>query len=234
MYESVYNFVKIEKDMDDSLPSRIFTKLGVAILVVALLDLAFVNWVIIKDQKAQSAQNSTTQETSADKSTGASTSNQDASQSPLPSEETELKQVEALEPKNVIEKETQTIIQTAQKEIFIPMGSGSTNSGTFTDLAGTDVTVDTAKYSQIDSVVFEASIWVVGSNGRAWAQITNVNEKNPLIESQISGTGGTGEVKASGKIPFPSGAKTYRIQAKTDITNFAAHVENARLKITLK
>ena len=44
----------------------------------------------------------------------------------------------------------------------------------------------------------------------------------------------TGEVKASGKIPFPSGAKTYRIQAKTDITNFAAHVENARLKITLK
>ena len=60
------------------------------------------------------------------------------------------------------------------------------------------------------------------------------NEKNPLIESQISGTAGTGEVKASGKIPFPSGAKTYRIQAKTDITDFAAHVENARLKITLK
>src|SRR3989344_4904044 len=129
---------------------------------------------------------------------------------------------------------TQTIIQTAQKEIFIPMGSGSTNSGTFSDLAGTDVTVDTAKYSQIESVVFEASIWVTGSNGRAWAQITNVNEKNPLIESQISGISGTGEVKASGKIPFPSGAKTYRIQAKTDITNFAAHVDNARLKITLK
>ena len=229
--------------MDESLASRIFTKLGIAILAVALLDLAFVNWVIIKDQKAQSAQNSTTQETSADKSTGASTSNQDASQSPLPSEETEPKQVGASEPKTVIETpnqngsgqaSTQTIIQTAQKEIFIPMGSGSTNSGTFSDLAGTDVTVDTAKYSQIESVVFEVSIWVTGSNGRAWAQITNVNEKNPLIESQISGTSGTGEVKASGKIPFPSGAKTYRIQAKTDITNFAAHVENARLKIALK
>jgi len=217
--------------MDDSLPSKIFTKLGIAILAVALLDLAFVNWVIIKDQKAQ---NSTTQETSANKSTSASTSNQKDSPGPLPSEETEPKQVGASEPKSVIERETQTIIQTAQKEIFIPMGSASTNSGTFTDLAGTDVTVDTAKYSQIDSVVFEASIWVVGGNGRAWAQITNVNEKNPLIESQISGTSGTGEVKASGKIPFPSGAKTYRIQAKTDITNFAAHVENARLKITLR
>ena len=220
--------------MDESLPSRIFTKLGIAILAVALLDLAFVNWVIIKDQNAQIAKNSTTQEASADKSTGASTPSPETSPSPSPSDETQPKEVGASDPKTILQKETQTIIQTAQKEIFIPMGSGSTNSGTFTDLAGTDVTVDTAKYSQIDSVVFEASIWVVGSNGRAWAQITNVNEKNPLIESQISGTGGTGEDKASGKIPFLSGAKTYRIQAKTDITNFAEHVENARLKITLK
>jgi len=220
--------------MDDSLPSRIFTKLGITILAVALLDLAFVNWVIIKDQRAQIAKNSTTQEASADKSTGASTSNQEDSPNPSPSPQAQLKEVGASEPKTVIQKETQTIIQTAQKEIFIPMGSGSTNSSTFSDIAGTDVTVDTAKYSQIDSVVFEASIWVVGGNGRAWAQITNVGDKNPLIESQISGITGTGEVKASGKIPFPSGAKTYRIQAKTDITNFAAHVENARLKITLE
>ena len=220
--------------MDDSLPSRIFTKLGVAILAVALLDLAFVNWVIIKDQKAQKAQTSTTQEMSADKSGGASASSPQESPSPSPKDETQPKEVGASEAKTVIQKETQTIIQTAQKEIFIPICSRSTTSGSFRDSAGTDVTVDTAKYSQIYSVVFEASIWVTGGNGRAWAQITNVNEKNPLIESQISGTSGTGEVKASGKIPFPSGAKTYRIQAKTDITNFAAHVENARLKITLR
>lgn len=226
--------------MDNTLPSRIFTKLGVAILAVAILDLAFVNWVIIKDQKAQ---NSTAQETSVNKSISTSASSPEASPSPSPKDEAQSKEFGASEPKTVIQTpnqngsgqaSTQTIIQTAQKEIFIPMGSGSTNSGTFTDIAGTDVTVDTAKYSQIDSVVFEASIWVTGSNGRAWAQITNVNEKNPLIESQISGISGTGEVKASGKIPFPSGAKTYRIQAKTDITNFAAHVDNARLKITLK
>lgn len=220
--------------MDDSLPSRIFTKLGVAILAVALLDLAFVNWVIIKDQKAQIAKNGTTREASAEKTADVSTSSQEASPSPSPSPETQSKEVSVSDTKTIIQKETQTIVQTAQKEIFIPMGSGSTNSGTFSDIAGTDVTIDTAKYSQIDSVVFEASIWVVGGNGRAWAQITNVGDKNPLIESQISGTTGTGEVKASGKIPFPSGAKTYRIQAKTDITNFAAHVDNARLKITLK
>ena len=217
--------------MDDSLLSRIFSKLGMAILAVALLDLAFINWVIIKDQNAQ---NTATQESSADKSAGVSAWDQIESPTPSPSPETQPKEVGASETKTVIEKETQTIIQTAQKEIFIPMGSGSTNSGTFSDIAGTDVTVDTAKYSQIDSVVFEASIWVTGGNGRAWAQITNVGDKNPLIESQISGTTGTGEVKASGKIPFPSGAKTYRIQAKTDITNFPAHVDNARLKITLK
>src|SRR3990167_2273824 len=177
--------------MDDSLPSKIFTKLGVAILVVALLDLAFVNWVIIKDQKAQNAQNAqntTNRESSADKSTDVSTPSQEESLNSSPSPEAQPKEVGASElnppahsgsepsgSKTAGEKETQTIIQTAQKEIFIPMGSASTTSGTFTDLAGTDVTVDTAKYSQIDSVVFEASIWVTGGNGSAWAQITNVN-----------------------------------------------------------
>lgn len=227
-------------DVDNSLPSKIFTKLGIAILVVGLLDLAFVNWVIIKDQKAQKL---TAQESSREKPTNVSSQGQEESLSPSPSPQEQSKEVAASETKPVVQTpnqngsgqaSTQTIVQTSQKEIFVPMGSGSTNSGTFTDLTGTDVTVDTAKYSEIDSVVFEASIWVTGGNGRAWAQITNVNEKNPLIESQISGTSGTGEVKASGKIPFPSGAKTYRIQAKTDITNFAAHVDNARLKITLK
>ena len=228
--------------MDDSLPSKIFTKLGVAILVVALLDLAFVNWVIIKDQKAQNLEN---RQISQEKTTAEETLETEISTSPSPEPElsSQSKESDGSESKTIVETpnqngsgqaSTQTIIQTAQKEIFIPMGSASTTSGTFTDLAGTDVTVDTAKYSQIESVVFEVSIWVTGSNGRAWAQITNVNEKNPLIESQISGTSGTGEVKASGKIPFPSGAKTYRIQAKTDITNFAAHIDNARLKITLK
>jgi len=228
--------------MDDSLPSKIFTKLGVAILVVALLDLAFVNWVIIKDQKAQNLEN---RQISQEKTTAEETLETEISTSPSPEPElsSQSKESDGSESKTIVETpnqngsgqaSTQTIIQTAQKEIFIPMGSASTTSGTFTDLAGTDVTVDTAKYSQIDSVVFEASIWVTGGNGRAWAQITNVNEKNPLIESQISGISGTGEVKASGKIPFPTGAKTYRVQAKTDITNFAAHVDNARLKITLK
>jgi len=219
--------------MDDSLPTKIFTKIGVAVLVVALLDLAFVNWLIIKDQNAQNTQN---RQISQEKTAEDEALETEISTSPSPEPElaAQSRENDSSGTKTVVEKQTQTIIQTAQKEIFIPMGSGSTNSGTFYDLAGTDVTVDTAKYSQIDSVVFEASIWVFGGNGRAWAQITNVGDKNPLIESQISGTSGTGEVKASGKIPFPSGAKTYRIQAKTDITNFAAHVENARLKITLK
>ena len=220
--------------MDDSLPSRIFAKLGVAILAVALLDLAFVNWVIIKDQKTQIANSNVSEESPADKSAGVSTSDRGESPTPSPSPGAQPKEVSVSDTKTIIEKGTQTIIQTAQKEIFIPMGSGSSTSSTYKDIDGTDVTIDTAKYGNIDSVVFEASIWVTGGNGRAYAQITNVNDKNPLIESQISGTSGTGEVKASGKIPFPSGAKTYRIQAKTDITNFAAHVENARLKITLR
>ncbi|MBI2012340.1 hypothetical protein HYS90_00245 [Candidatus Curtissbacteria bacterium] len=219
--------------MDQSLAQKILGKITVAILVIALLDLVYLNWWTLKNQnsniKNQNVGERTVQiEASSPTPIPADTE----SPSPGPSPQTEVKTVET---KTVVEKQTQTIVQTAQKEIFIPMGSGSIKSNSFADLAGVEVTIDTSKYSSVDSVVFEASIWVEGGNGKVTARITNVDDKNPFIESEISTTQGTPTVKTSGKIPIPSATtKVYRVQAKTDITNFAAHVDNARLKITLK
>ena len=207
--------------------------MGMAILAVALLDLIYINYWVVK-----SGNSTDINEAVGQARVFKTIPTPNPSVSPSPETKTETKTFEtnlsAGRQETVVERETQTIVQTAQKEIFIPMGSGSTNGNAFTDLAGTDVTIDTSKYSAIDSVVFEASIWVEGGNGRAYAQITNVTDKNPLIESQISGSGGSGVVKTSGKIPIPSGQKTYRVMAKTDIVSFAAHVDNARIKITLR
>src|SRR3989344_3696908 len=129
---------------------------------------------------------------------------------------------------------TETVVQTSQKEIFIPLGSSSTKSNSYAELAGLEVTIDPSKYWAIDSMIFEASLWVDGGNGRAWAQLYVVDDKNPLIESQISNPTSTPTIKTSGNIPIPGGAKSYRVQAKTELTDYAAHVDNARLKITLK
>ncbi len=225
--------------MENSFASRIVAKIAIAIFIIAALDLVFVNWWILKQDKRDLA--SVVSETETNVVIGSSeTSNKlSAFPSPLPSaanvqvenKNTSLIQTPSPSPQPAT---VQTVIQTPNREIFIPMGSGQSKSDTFADIGGTEVTIDTTKYSPIDYVVFEASIWVDGGNGRAWAQIKNVNDNNPLIESQISNPTSTATSRTSGKIPIPSGSKTYIVQAKTDMTDFAAHVGNARLKIVLK
>src|SRR4030042_2262895 len=223
--------------MDDQLLQKIAAKIGTAILIVALLDLIFVNWWLIKKEKfITNNQTNTTQDINRELDLKPSPiSSVEPSPLSTPSSESKIGSGETkTETKTIVEKQTQTIIQTAQKEMFIPIGSGSGSSATFTDISGLRVRIYTNIYAAIDSVVFEATIWPEGGNGRAYARIINTNDNNPFIESVISNSTETREVKNSQKIPIPSGQKTYGVQAKTDITNFAAHVENARIKITLK
>lgn len=223
--------------MENSIASKIISKITVAIFAVAVVDLIFINWWIlqkstilsewqnlnIKDNKLEAEQKI--------ELTNPSPTPEIASPSPTP---TSSGSGSTSSPQTIVEKQTQTVVQTANKEIFIPMGDGSSSSDKYADLNGTDVTIDTAKYSAIDSVTFEASVWVEGGNGRAYAQLYNVDDKNPYIESVISSNVSTPTVKSSGNIPLPSGRKTYKVQAKTEIVQFPAHVENARIKITLK
>ena len=221
--------------MDESLSGKILSKMVIAIFVIALVDLIYLNWWVLKSQKLEAgSENLTLEQTANDLKQTSGSPEPIADSSPSPSASPEVETEVKTETKTVVEKQTQTVIQTAQKEIFIPMGSGSTTSNSFVDLNGTDVAIDTSKYSTIDQVVFEASLRVEGGNGKATAKITNVTDNNPLFESEISTTSGTATVKTSGKIPIPQGVKTYRVQAKTDLVNFPARVENARIKITLK
>ncbi len=216
--------------MDEGSSKSIIIKIGLAILVIALLDLFFLNYLVFKNQK-----------TSQESQVIEKDSRVIVEPSPSPIEVVENQPEPSFAPipvggttetKTIVEKET--VVQTAQKEIFIPVGSGSIKKKDWTDIPGLEVTIDTTKYSSIESIVFEATIWPEGGNGRAYARLKNISDSNPFIESQISNAGHSGELKTSGNIPFPTGAKKYGVQAKTDIENFEAHVENARIKITLK
>lgn len=225
--------------MDQSIISRITAKIGVALLALALVDLIYINYWVVKSQRSISRENSV--DTSSTERTvdqeglsGIPSPDTSALQSPSsvpvssPAVETRM-----VETKTIVEKESQTIVQTAQKEIFIPLGSGSTKSNSYVDLGGMQVSIDTSKYSAIDTVNFEGSIRVEGGNGKMYARLYQ-KDVGGMLGSEISTSSATGVLGTSSSFQLPSGNRVYTVQAKTDLVEFPAYVDGARIKITLK
>lgn len=208
--------------MDQSALGKIIAKIGIAIFIIALVDLLYLNyWVIKSDKSTVESRQSEKQSETANVS------------SPVPSSTASPISSPQATP-NAPVVETKTVVQTAQKEIFVPIGSGNTKNRSYTDLSGLEVTIDTTKYSAIESVVFEATVWVEGGNGRAYAQLYNKTDSQPVWNSEVSSPLGTGTFKTSQKLTLTTGSKTYTVQAKGDLEGYAAHVDNARIKIILK
>src|SRR3989344_288666 len=125
--------------VEQSLFSRILTKIGIAILAIALFDLLFVNWWILKKSKVSKDEANPASQVvnKADSDTIreiTSTPSPTPSTSPTSSSKSTTQSSPIVKTETVIEKQTQTIVQTAQKEIFVPLGQGSTNSSSFADL----------------------------------------------------------------------------------------------------
>lgn len=211
-------------------------KIGVAILALALMDLVYINYWMVKS-RGQASRDLRPVETISVASPSADVVS--VSNSPLPSvnpsssTSTSPAETKTVETKTVVEKQTQTIVQTAQKEIFIPLGSGSTKSNSYTDLGGLQVNIDTTKYSPIDSVIFESSIRVEGGNGKMYARLYQ-KDVGGVIDSEISTSSATGTLGSSSSFLLPTGNRVYTVQAKTDLVEFPAYVDGARVKITLK
>jgi len=219
--------------MDQSFARKMLLKIGIAILALALVDLVYINWWVLQGQSQSSkVKNQNSDQPAAAVSTP--TPSPAASASPMAKEADQTQPSPATKTETIIQKETQTIVQTAQKEIFVPIGSGSTFSHDYADLSGLKVTIDTTKYSAIDSVYFEASIRLQDGNGKMFTQLFNETDKHPVWNSEMSTSSATSTFTTSSKINLDSGAKTYKIQAKTNLTAYAAHVENARIHIILK
>ena len=212
----------------------ILVKIGIAIIVLAFADLVYINYLVLRNSKREDA---ILEDQKASRPIGRVT---DSSSTPNPSpgeDKSSLKAVPATPTPTTIyqtEVKEKTIIQTAQKEIFIPIGSGSTFNSSYTDLPGVEVTIDSSKYSGIESVVFEASLWVQDGNGQMYAQLYNKTDGRPVWNSEVSTNSASAVLTTSPKITMESGLRTYKVQAKTNLTGYAAHVDNARVKITLK
>lgn len=219
--------------MNDSFWQKFIIKIGVAIFVVALADLAYINYWVLKNQDKVSYP-----QPAEDRSASLTPPSPSPSPYGTPSPSPTKSSAPEATPTTVVEKNTvvsqQTVVQTAQKEIFVPVGEGLTKSQKYVDLSGAQVTLDSSKYSGISSVVFEANLWVTDGNGKMYAQLYNSTAKRPVWFSEISTSSATGTLIVSAPITLDPGANTYILQAKTDLEQFPANVRSARIKITLK
>lgn len=213
--------------MDQSTAQKLVVKIGIAILLVALVDLVYLNWWVLKGQGSEVRDQRSEQARTIDLVPSPSP---EASPSPslTPSPTT------IVEKETIVREQTQTIVQTSQKEIFIPIGTGSTLKQTYTELSGAQVTVDTSKYGSIEAAYFEASIRVEGGNGKASVQLYNKTLARPIWFSELANSTSTSTYMTSPKITLDSGSNSYVVQAKTAFENWPAYVDSSRIRIILK
>lgn len=126
------------------------------------------------------------------------------------------------------------IIQTnsSVKEVFIPLGSGQTDSTDWIDIPGALGYIDSNSYVGIKKVLLEATVTIPNGNETAWIRLFNKTDGHPVWYSETSWNGGNTQFLISQPITFDSGNKLYQVQLKNQLPSLAI-VSNARLHITL-
>jgi len=126
-----------------------------------------------------------------------------------------------------------TIAQPLAKEIYIPLGNGSTKSQEWVEIPGAEAVLDTANFPKIKSMIFEAFLRIPTGNGRAYAKLYNVTDKHDVWFSEVMVEGGNTQRVESKNIGLDAGRKVYRVMMKTAM-GYEAVLESARLKIILE
>ncbi len=119
----------------------------------------------------------------------------------------------------------------ASRESIITFGSGSSIADDWTDVTGLQAYVDTAQYSRIKNVVFEASVFIPTGNEVAYVRLFNKTDKHPVWFSEVSLEGGQPQLLISQPVTLDSGNKLYQVQMKTSL-KFQANLVQSRLRIT--
>ena len=115
------------------------------------------------------------------------------------------------------------------KEVYIPLGSGSTNNQEWVD-TGAQAYIDTGQY-RIKAAYFEASLRA--NSGQVWARLINKNENEYVASSEISYNTPTATLIRSGKLSLPAGNKLYGVQIRGE-TQQQVWAENARVRLLVQ
>ena len=144
----------------------------------------------------------------------------------------QMKNVQVVQPTEIPSQQT-TLSQTENsvKEYFIPLGTGSSSSSDWTDLAGVKAEIDKTKYGRIQKVLFEASVHVPNANQIVEIRLYNETDKYTVGNSEFLYPSGTTQNFRIAEIQLGQGAKTYKVQIKTQL-QYTAVLDQARVHIT--
>lgn len=116
------------------------------------------------------------------------------------------------------------------REIYIPLGNGTTTKSSWDDITGTETLINPTNYGSVREVYFIASLSNPTQNGQVEAQLYNVTDKHMVWGSHMVMKGPASQTLTSGKIVLDNGAKLYRVQIKSTL-QFAASLDNAKIRI---
>ncbi len=119
------------------------------------------------------------------------------------------------------------------KEIYIPLGSGSTQSTTYIELSGIESVIDMDNYPNVKEIIFEATLRIPTANGRVYAKLFNVTDKHDAWYSEVYAEGSSGYRAESGNVVLAPGRKLYRVMMKSTM-GYEAILDSARIKILLE
>ncbi len=157
--------------------------------------------------------------------------------SPFLSPQPTSTQTQFYQPQPTLPKET--IIQTQNtdsplvKEYFIPMGTGTSKSDEWENVAGTETSADFGQYKNIKEIRFETSVTVPSSSQLVWVRLWNITDKHPVWYSEVTTKGETSAYLVSQPIIYDIGQKIYQVQIKTQLKGLTNLVQS-RIHITLQ
>lgn len=122
-------------------------------------------------------------------------------------------------------------IENTVREFFIPLGTGSSTAAEWTDVIGVKAEVDSNKYPNIQRVLFEASTHVANANQIVEVRLYNETDKYVVANSEFLYPSGTSQNFRIAEIQLGQGAKTYKVQMKTQL-QYTAVLDQARIHIT--
>lgn len=114
-------------------------------------------------------------------------------------------------------------------EYFIPFGYGSGNYTSWTSIPGLGASVNTFYYSNISTVVFEATVWIPTGNQTVQVQLYNANTYQAVSNSQMTVTGSVPTLVTT-PISLSPGNNFYQVQLTTQL-GYTTYIQQARLRI---
>jgi len=116
------------------------------------------------------------------------------------------------------------------RELYIPLGSGSTSKSDWDDLATTDTLIDTSKYGNIKEAYFTVILKNPSQTGDTQARLYNVTDKHPVWNSEVKMEGPSEKQLTSSQITLNTGSKLYRVQLKSGLKSQVS-VDTAKLRL---